>query len=644
MKRVSNLFNPGSGRRGLAVTALALVAMCAFYAPSALGDAGNPILGTIRGSIVPDNPSDPSGGVTVYVRGQWNWLSHNSDCNFDRAATGEGLIWTDPNSPGYTVTKGSVTAGVGVQSSTDGNLQDQMVHPVDRGNQVEGYTSGTWTSTAQGYTTNTAGDFPQGQAFADPTPPSPNSYTSWKGGCGREPLTATASKFTNPEATGLTCANNTTTCSGHPWGSWGYEKNGGLGYSHHFARRADVKTVCANFYDVHGGGKFNSGKFQLVNGAKEITVNGNADNSIQTNAFNANQGGNCVIFPGIDHTTAITNVPVGSNITDTAFIVGAASNQVTYVQFHLFAPGDSSCTGTDLYTGGRKSVTGSTSVTSDPVQANQAGDYHWTAELFDAATGGNKLAATSCGDTGETSHVTPAAPAIVTSASGPVTIGGSISDTALISGLVSPDGTGSITFTAYAPKADGSADTSCSTAVYTKKVTGINANGSYGSGSFTPSGTAPQIAGTYEWVASFSGDGNNTAASTKCGDNGEQSLVKKRATTVPTGQKIVISDFAKVASAAGTPTGTVNFQLYREPSSNCTANKIYDSGPVTLNANGLANTDDAPNGKPPTLSTNNTYSWLVAYTPTSGSGFLASTSACGTEQLTISGNTPGVDP
>jgi hypothetical protein len=31
------------------------------------------------------------------VRGQWNWLSHNSDCNFDRAATGVGLIWNDPN-------------------------------------------------------------------------------------------------------------------------------------------------------------------------------------------------------------------------------------------------------------------------------------------------------------------------------------------------------------------------------------------------------------------------------------------------------------------------------------------------------------------------------------------------------------------
>jgi hypothetical protein len=644
MKRVSNVLNLGWRRRYLTAAALALAAICTLYVASALGDAGNPILGTIKGTIVPDNAANPNGGVTVYVRGQWNWLSHKNDCNFDRAATGVGIVWNDPNSPGYTVSKGSITAGVGVQSSTDGNVLDQMVHPVDLGNQVEGYTAGTWTSTAQGYTTNTAGDYPQGQAFVDPSPPSPNSYASWKGGCGREPLTATASKDTNPEATGLPCANNTTTCSGHPWGSWGYEKNGELGYSHHYARRADVTSVCANFYDVHGGGKFNSGKFQLVNGAKEITVNGNGDNSIQTNSFNTNQGGNCVFFPGIDHTTAVTKVPLGSNITDTAVIIGAASNQLTYVQFHLFAPGDSSCTGTDLYTGARKSVTGSTSVTSDPVQATQAGSYHWTAELFDAATGGNKLAATSCGDAGETSEVEPAKPKILTSASGPVIIGESISDTAKISELASPDGTGTITFTAYAPKADGSADTACSTAVYTKTVTGIKANGSYGSGSFTPSGVAPQIAGTYEWVASFSGDKNNTAASTKCGDSGEQSVVNRHTSTVSTGQKVVISDFAKVTSTLGTPTGTVDFQLFQEPSSSCTANKIYDSGPVPLDANGLASTDNAPNGKPPTLSANSTYSWLVSYTPASGSVFTASSSACGTEQITISGNSPGVDP
>jgi hypothetical protein len=595
--------------RSLAATAVALAATCAFFVPGALGDAGNPIIGTIHGTIVPDNPNDPSGPVTVYVRGQWNWLSHNSDCNFDRAATGVGIIWNDPSGAdrtrsvstatrsgttvtlttttaqtfavgdhitvagvsggtgfngdfvitardnthvkytssgtgsgsggtvtdndvfnGFKVQKSPITAYVGTQTATSGNPVDQMVHPVDRGNQVEGYTSGTWTSTAQGYTTNTAGDYPQGQAFADPSPPSPNSYASWKGGCGREPLTATASKFGNPEATGLSCADFTTTCAGHPWGSWGYEKGGGLGYSHHFAKRSDVTDVCANFYDVHGGGKFNSGKFQLVNGANEITVNGNGDNSVQTNSFNTAQGANCFSF-------RITR------------------------------------------------------------------------------------------------------PQIVTSASGDVTIGDGnpIHDTATLSGGSNP--TGSITFKLYAPNPNGTADTACSTLVATLGPVTVNGNGNYQSGPFTPSGTAPQIAGTYQWIASYSGDANNEAVSTGCGDAGEQSVVNKHPSSVPTGQKVLIADFGKVSSSLGTPTGKLNFKLFTN--SACTGTPFYNSGDVTL-VNGLANTDNAPNGKPPALSSNGSFYWLVSYL---GDGnFSPSNSPCGTEQLTISGNTPGVDP
>ena len=637
MKRLGPTLNPLRYRRSLTAVVLALAAGCALYAASALGDASNPILGTIKGSIVPD----PSGtGVTVYVRGQWNWLSHNSDCNFDRAGAGVGIIWNDPKSPGYTVSQGSVTASVGVQSSSDGNTQDQVVHPADPGNVPQGYTNGTWTSTSQGYTTNAAGDFPQGQAFTDVA--SPSAFANWRGGCGREPISSTGpagSAGLGNEGVNSVCAGGGS-CGGHPWGSWGYEVNGGRGYSHHFASRSDVTSVCANFYDVHGGGKFNSGKFQLVNGAKEITVNQNSDNSIQTNAFNANQGANCVYFPSIKNTTAVTDVAVGSNISDTAYIQGAGPSQTTYVQFHLYKPGDTGCTGSDLYTGGRIAVSGNGSATSDGVQATQGGDYHWKAELFDAQNGGNKLYSTGCGDPGETSHVNAPAPRIATTASGPVTIGGSISDSATISNLISPDGTGSITFTAYAPNPDGSADTSCSTAVYSHTVNNVSGSGPYSSGSFTPSGTAPQIAGTYEWIASFSGDSNNHSASGTCGDSGEQSVVNKHTSSVPTGQKVVISDTAQVSSSSGTPTGTVDFQLFT--SSGCTGTPLYDSGPVTL-SNGLASTSSAQN-QPPTLNSNGTYSWLVSYTPASGAPFSASTSPCGTEQTTISGNTPGVDP
>ena len=85
---------------------LAVGALLTLGASSALADAGNPIIGTTKGDLV----QNPDGTVTVYVRGQWNWLSHNSDCNFDRAATGLSMIWNDSTETGYTLTKGTVSA------------------------------------------------------------------------------------------------------------------------------------------------------------------------------------------------------------------------------------------------------------------------------------------------------------------------------------------------------------------------------------------------------------------------------------------------------------------------------------------------------------------------------------------------------
>src|SRR5436305_15227923 len=100
-------------RRALGMGGAMLVACALAAAPgTARADAGNPILGTIHGTL----QSNADGTVTVFVRGQWNWLSHGSDCSFDRAATGVGLIWNDPTEPGFLVTKNSLSAQVGIAS------------------------------------------------------------------------------------------------------------------------------------------------------------------------------------------------------------------------------------------------------------------------------------------------------------------------------------------------------------------------------------------------------------------------------------------------------------------------------------------------------------------------------------------------
>jgi hypothetical protein len=94
-------------------------------------------------------------------------------------------------------------------------------------------------------------------------------------------------------------------------------------------------------------------------------------------------------------------------------------------------------------------------------------------------------------------------PTVVTTASAAVTLGSNISDTAALSGGVSP--TGTMTFKAYGPGA-----TCGGTPTFTSTVP-VNGNGNYGSGNFLPLAT-----GTYRFVAAYSGDANNSPASDSC--------------------------------------------------------------------------------------------------------------------------------
>ena len=75
-------------------------------------------------------------------------------------------------------------------------------------------------------------------------------------------------------------------------------------------------------------------------------------------------------------------------------------------------------------------------------------------------------------------------------------------DSATLAAGFNPSGT--ITFTLYAP--DGT------TAVYTNHVL-VTGNGIYSTATSgdNPGGYTPVIAGTYQWVASYSGDGNNNS-------------------------------------------------------------------------------------------------------------------------------------
>src|SRR5438552_6337750 len=108
--------------------------------------------------------------------------------------------------------------------------------------------------------------------------------------------------------------------------------------------------------------------------------------------------------------------------------------------------------------------------------------------------------------------VSPASPGIVTTPGGTIVIGSGskLTDSAVLSGGYSP--TGTITFDLYDPS---------NAVVYTDVVT-VSGNGTYTTASGNnPGGYLPTVIGTYQWVATYSGDANNTAVASANGDEPE---------------------------------------------------------------------------------------------------------------------------
>jgi len=213
---------------------------------------------------------------------------------------------------------------------------------------------------------------------------------------------------------------------------------------------------------------------------------------------------------------------------------------------------------------------------SNSIQFNKAGTYYWQASF--SGDDDNGAVKSSC--TSETLTVSKAQPGITTTAVTPVTVGDKIHDTATISGLVSPDGTGKITFSLYNSAGCHAA------AVFTSTSAGVSANGNVQSGDFTTTAQA-----TYFWVASYAGDSNNKPAATSCGDTGETSDVGKAqpgittSAVTPVTVGATIHDTATISGLVSPDgTGKVTFSLY--DSAGCNAAPVFTSTSVGVAANG----------------------------------------------------------
>ncbi len=362
------------------------------------------------------------------------------------------------------------------------------------------------------------------------------------------------------------------------------------------------------------------------------TVTGNSDTADYKDTIlkNAPPISNCTSTTVTTPQTAAGDPIPGSGLSIGTGVVGVRDSAVVNLVGGTATPAGSvafslcKVDAPDLCTTGGTSV-GSTNLTGTayPVTVNSptayvtsAGRYCWRATF--SGDSANGIPGSSDFSDSECFTVNPVTPTLATTAGPDINPGQELSDKATLSGtatqpadpVINLTGTGgskaggTITFKLYGPD-------DCTTLVTSPEVS-VSGDGTYD----TPDPQfKPTAAGTYHWVAEYSGDSPNTngaSHNTDCTDENEDVVVSTVASTLESAQNWLPNDSVTISApdGSGDLDGTVFFDLYA--SADCTGEPIYTE------PDGVA----VSGASPETVSTSNTtvkatasgsYSWKVSY-------------------------------
>ncbi len=339
--------------------------------------------------------------------------------------------------------------------------------------------------------------------------------------------------------------------------------------------------VFESVVDVHGNGLHNSAPFTPAAAGTYrwvVSYSGDANNNPAGPTGCGIDSETVVISPA--HPTLATVAShatvIGGAISDSATLSGGSDPTGT-ITFRAYGPDDPTCAGPAADTS-TVSVRGNGVYDSRAFTPPAIGIYRWLASYsgdpFNLA-----VDSTACADPAEAVVVSPppeAHPTISTTALGGGPAGSPIEDTAHLSGGNDPAGT--ITFRVYGPR-----DTGCAGIPSGSSTVTVSGNGDYRSLPFTPT-----RAGTYHWVAEYSGDDHNhPAGPTACDDPAESATVSRVHPELHTVALPVVpiggatSDTAILAGGSE-PLGKITFRVYGPGDRTCSAPPVFTAQQIVV--------------------------------------------------------------
>ncbi len=618
-----------------------------------------------------DGTYDTSGGPSPTVAGTWNWVAvYSGDANNN--GTNSGCA-TEPVTVGTAAPSVTTTANPTSETVGGPKLNDSatLSGGQDPGGSVTFYlfspsqTCSAWPANSSDYsftqTVSVSGDGTYGTTGGF----TPTSAGTWEwlavysgdanngtsnSSCGSEPVVicksspsvTTAANPTN-ETLGGAKLNDTATLAG------GYNPTGtitfylfapGVSYSatspSGYAFSQSVPVSGDGTYDTSGGfSPTSAGTWEWL-----AVYSGDANNNGAHSGCGSEPVTVTKAAPSVTTAANPTGETVGgAGLNDTATVAGG-TNPTGTVTFYLFSPSQTCsawpANSSDYTFTQTVSVSGDgTYDTTDGPSPTAAGTWNWVA-VYSGDTN-NSGTDSVCGT--EPVTVSNASPIVTTKAS-PTneTVGGAdLNDSGTISGGDNP--TGTVTFYLFSPTQNCSVTPQSGSYTFHQTIT-VSGDGTYD----TTGGPSPMSAGTWQWLAVYSGDTNNAGTTSGCGSEPVQVCQASPSVTtaaMPTSENVGAGDLNDTATLAGgyNPTGTITFYLF-SPNQICTAWPILSSvytftETVSVSGDGTYATSDGPN---PSVA--GTWNWVAVYSGDANNN--STNSGCGNEPVTVGKTAPTV--